>query len=101
MLKFIPLTRKAETYTMAAKKKPVPKKLKAKQKKEPFEGFKESHKAGFDVTAYVARIKDLGQQHVLMHRISEETECPIYKFPDQDLLTIPILEEILEALDGN
>ena len=100
MLKYTRWIRKVTTTTMAAKKKPVPvpKKLKAKPKKE---SFTEAERAGFDVAAYIARVKDLGQQHVLMHRISEETECPIYKLPDQDLLTIPILEEILEALDGN
>ena len=84
-----------------AKKKPtpVPKKLKAKQK--PFSGFKESHKAGFDVQAYVSRITTLGEFQDLLQQVADKVGCPIHKLPDQDLLTIPILEEILEILDGS
>ncbi len=79
-----------------AKKKPVPKKLNKTKV-----SFTESERAGFDVEAYSARIKTLGEQYALMSRISEESGCPIHKLPDQDLLTIPILEEILEQLDGH
>jgi len=60
-----------------------------------------TQKAGFDVKAYIARAQGLGRLHSLMCELSEKTGCPVYQLPDSDTLTIQILEEVLEALDGD
>lgn len=78
---------------MVKKKKPIPKKSK------PL--LTNAQKAGFDVEAYIARVQGLGRLHALMCELSQRTECPVYQLPDSDILTIQILEEVLEALDGD
>jgi hypothetical protein len=80
------------------KKKPVPLKKKVQ---EPHRSFTPAERDGVDTTALISRLNYEGKRHKLLNTISELTNCPFFAIPDKDVLTVPILEEIIEKLNGS
>lgn len=80
------------------KKKPIPK---SKPVKKTHRSFTASERAGIDIHALINTMKDEARRIELFNELEELTGCPRYAISIQSDLTIPILEEMVEILNGS
>lgn len=76
------------------KKKPV-------KKKQTHRSYTPSERAGIDIHALINTMKDEARRIELFNELEELTGCPRYAISIQSDLTIPILEEMVEILNGS